>query len=225
MAHTHINLFGSDDDDTLLFERIDFSPKFPHQDIHLSNTFIYILFYRYDSSTGVFTVPPGGDGVYYFSTHLSIDQQGFGIFSTELNDEVICSAKGDQNTSGAGDSAAASCSAVVDVVAGKNQFVFLVKIFIVCLCNKVFDALLSVLFSSFSSKLDQIIGWHLLVGLVPHCIMEILDSPLLTVKNCKTDIPSFCLMNDQQTRQSRQTPRPIIMIGCCETIEVESKVT
>ena len=32
---------------------------------------IPILFISsYDSTTGVFTVPPGGDGVYYFSTYL-----------------------------------------------------------------------------------------------------------------------------------------------------------
>ena len=111
-----------DDDHTSLFETIDFTwQKILNRDINLNNTFISILFHRYDSSTGVFTVPPGGDGVYYFSTHLTIDQEGFGIFSIELNDEVICSAKGDQNTSGGGDSAAASCSAVVDAVAGNIQ--------------------------------------------------------------------------------------------------------
>ena len=36
-----------------------------------STTSLPILFIsRYDSTTGVFTVPPGGDGVYYFSTYL-----------------------------------------------------------------------------------------------------------------------------------------------------------
>ena len=74
--------------------------------------------FRYDSTTGIFTVPPGGDGVYYFSTHLLGQDYEFAYFDMRLNGDNICSTFLDQNDNGAGDAAAGSCSAVVDVVAG-----------------------------------------------------------------------------------------------------------
>ena len=66
-------------------------------------------------------MPPGGDGVYYFSAHLTINQDDIGIFAMQLNGDVICSALGDQNTSGTGDSGATSCSAIAEAVAGTNS--------------------------------------------------------------------------------------------------------
>ena len=77
---------------------------------------------RYDSSSGVFTVPLGGDGFYYFSTYLTGDDGEFAHFSIELNNDVICSTFLDTNDNGVGDAAAGSCSAVVDVVAGNSYF-------------------------------------------------------------------------------------------------------
>ena len=75
-------------------------------------------------------MPPGRDGVYYFSTHLTINQDDFGIFSIELNGDVICSALGDQNTSSTGDSGATSCSAIADVVAGKISISSVNRVFV-----------------------------------------------------------------------------------------------
>ena len=40
-----------------------------------STTSVPILFISsYNSTTGVFRVPPGGDGVYYFSVYVLVDQ-------------------------------------------------------------------------------------------------------------------------------------------------------
>ena len=52
--------------------------------------------YRYDSTTGAFTVPPGGDGYYYFSVYLLVDSDEFGRFNIELNGETMCTAQTDQ---------------------------------------------------------------------------------------------------------------------------------
>ena len=68
----------------------------------------------YDSSTGVFTVSPGGDGVYYFSIYVLVEDGEYGVFDIELNDDVLT----DHSNSGDLDLAPASCSGVVNVVAG-----------------------------------------------------------------------------------------------------------
>ena len=76
--------------------------------------------YSYDSSTGVFTVPPGGEGLYYFSTYLLIDLGEYGVFNIVVNDVVFCTATGDEDTNFGGDLPQATCSAVVDVDEGKK---------------------------------------------------------------------------------------------------------
>ena len=84
--------------------------------VQLTNA-IQILICSYDSTTGVFTVPPGGDGVYYFSTYLLVNPGEAGLFDMKLNDDVICTTYPDQSDTT--DLAPGSCSAVVDVVAGE----------------------------------------------------------------------------------------------------------
>ena len=74
--------------------------------------------YSYESTTGVFTVLPGGDGVYYFSVYLLGDNAEYSIFDMRLNDDVICSTTPDHHTSGSFDFASGSCSAVTNVTAG-----------------------------------------------------------------------------------------------------------
>ena len=78
--------------------------------------------FSYDSTTGVFTVPSGGDGVYYFSVFLLVPYGEYVNIDMTLNDDVICSIQADQNNSGSGDCQAASCSVVLDVVSGKRSF-------------------------------------------------------------------------------------------------------
>ena len=77
---------------------------------------MFLIFFfccRYDSTTGIFRVPPGGDGVYYFSTYLLSFGGEYGRFDMRLNDDVICTAFADHSNNGPG-----SCTAVVDVIAG-----------------------------------------------------------------------------------------------------------
>ena len=74
--------------------------------------------FSYNSSTGVFTVPPGGDGVYYFSVYLTGDHGEGGFVDMKHNDANICRALGDNSESGHQDAPATSCSAIVNAVAG-----------------------------------------------------------------------------------------------------------
>ena len=52
-----------------------------------------IFIYSYDSTTGTFTVPPGGDGYYYFSTYLSVEEDEYASFNMEINGELLCTAE------------------------------------------------------------------------------------------------------------------------------------
>ena len=54
-----------------------------------SITSLFIVF-RNDNMTGTFTVPPGGDGYYYFSVFLTVDGGEFGYFDVEVNGKRIC---------------------------------------------------------------------------------------------------------------------------------------
>ena len=67
----------------------------------------------------MFTVPSGGDGLYYFSTYLLIEAAEVAYFNIVVNNVIICTAWGDQS---AGlDNPQATCSAVVYVTEGKNN--------------------------------------------------------------------------------------------------------
>ncbi len=64
----------------------------PCKDVDLS-----FLMLRYDSTTGTFTVPPGGDGLYYFSTFLLVQDGELGRCSIKVNGATLCVAYGDEN--------------------------------------------------------------------------------------------------------------------------------
>ena len=66
-------------------------------------------------------MPPGGDEVYYFSVYLLVQYSEFGRFDMRLNDDVICTAYGDHDDGGF-DYPSASCSAVMNVIAGNIDF-------------------------------------------------------------------------------------------------------
>ena len=74
--------------------------------------------HRYDSSTGTFTVPAGGDGFYYFSVYFTVWYYKFARFDMQVNGERICTAYADQSESP--DNGHASCSAATYVAAGKK---------------------------------------------------------------------------------------------------------
>ena len=71
----------------------------------------------------MFTVPTGGDGLYYFSTHLVVWPGEVATFHILLNvGDMLCTAYGDHNN-GDNDHQTATCSAIVDVVEGSSSFV------------------------------------------------------------------------------------------------------
>ena len=89
-----------------------------------STTSLPILFISsYDSITGVFTVPPSGDGIYYFSVYLTVEDGEFGRFNLMLNDDIICTMYPDHGDSGDFDYAEGLCSAVVDIIAGDILYI------------------------------------------------------------------------------------------------------
>ncbi len=45
---------------------------------------------RYDPSIGTFTVPPGGEGLYYFSTYVLVDAGEWAHFNIRVNGVNLC---------------------------------------------------------------------------------------------------------------------------------------
>ena len=62
-------------------------------------------------------MPPGGNGFYYFSTYLLVDDGESGTFGIELNGGIICTAYADQTDTVSNDENT-SCSAAAYVVEG-----------------------------------------------------------------------------------------------------------
>ena len=81
-----------------------------------SITSLFIV-YRYDSTTGTFTVLPGGRGFYYFSVYLQMEEAKLGHFDLELNGQRLCTAHEDQQET-PGDEGQAACSAAAFALAG-----------------------------------------------------------------------------------------------------------
>ena len=77
---------------------------------------------RYDSESGTFTVPPGGDGYYYFSTYLVVNHLEYGAFDIVINGERLCTAYTEQQVTYQFDPGQAACSGAVYVTEGTTVF-------------------------------------------------------------------------------------------------------
>ena len=82
-----------------------------------SITSLFIL-YRYDSGTGTFTVPPGGEGFYYFSSYMRVYGDESAEFDIEINGARICSVTADLTDSPIGDREITSCSGATYLLEG-----------------------------------------------------------------------------------------------------------
>ena len=58
------------------------------------NTFLFVV-YRYNTTTGIFTVPAGKGGLYYFSASFVIEHSKFEEFERQRKHQTLCSAYAD----------------------------------------------------------------------------------------------------------------------------------
>ena len=73
---------------------------------------------RYDSSTGQFTVPPGGAGLYFLYVNFftaPLQDVDFGI---RVNGQLLCSAHSDMDSANGNDRGTPSCGAVAALTDG-----------------------------------------------------------------------------------------------------------
>ena len=54
--------------------------------------YFYLYCYRYNSTTGTFTVPSGANGYYYFSTYIAMKFDEYGYFDLQINGARRCTA-------------------------------------------------------------------------------------------------------------------------------------
>ncbi len=80
---------------------------------------ILMFSYRYNSDTGFFRVPLGGNGTYYFSTFVLVRAGEMGKFEIKANGQELCRGLGDQNNSGVNDYSQAVCSGVANLQEGQ----------------------------------------------------------------------------------------------------------
>ena len=105
-----------------LFRLTNMTTLLKHLQFHMvetdSTTSLFTV-YRYHSSTGTFTVPPGGDGFYYFSVYLLAHGAESAIFNVELNGELLCTNYSDLTESPSSDEQSTSCSGITYAAEGK----------------------------------------------------------------------------------------------------------
>ena len=82
---------------------------------------MFLIGFRYNSTTGTFTVPPAGDGYYYFSTYLVVQPDEYGLFDIEINGDLLCTAWGEVEDT-TGDPGTATCSATTYIAQGSRIF-------------------------------------------------------------------------------------------------------
>ena len=72
---------------------------------------------RYDSTTGQFTVPVGGAGLYFLYTNFYDNDEKFADFIIRVNSVAVCEGSSDLNQS-PGDNGTPSCGAVAVLAEG-----------------------------------------------------------------------------------------------------------
>ena len=95
--------------------------KYPWFQLRFAHCSVPDIIFSYDNTTGVFTVPPRGDGMYYFSTFLEVSAGETAVFKMMLNSEQICSPVGDGDDGSLDNTNTASCTAVIQVAAGSRS--------------------------------------------------------------------------------------------------------
>ena len=68
-------------------------------------------------------VPPGGEGLYYFSIYLLVDSGERGQFSIRVNGQILCTAYGDDEESSA-DAPQSTCSLLAQLTEGNSNLHF-----------------------------------------------------------------------------------------------------
>ena len=74
---------------------------------------------RYSPATSTFTVPPGGDGLYYFSAFFKVDNGEMAQLDVTINGNRVCSAYGDLSHYVGNDYPQATCSGLAHMVEGR----------------------------------------------------------------------------------------------------------
>ncbi len=80
-----------------------------------------LLCSSYNKDTGIFTVPPGGDGLYYLSTYLVLLTGKQANFDMTINAQKLCTAAGDATNGDVSESPGASCSGMARLAEGQCQ--------------------------------------------------------------------------------------------------------
>ena len=85
--------------------------------MEIDNITSLFVIYRYDSTTGTFTLPSGGDGFYYFSVYYRVRNFEYGTFDIQINGEVLCTAHAEQQE--VADSGQGACSGAIYATEGE----------------------------------------------------------------------------------------------------------
>ena len=85
-------------------------------------------FSRYNSTTGEFTVPPGGDGLYFFYMNLRLSDQESAYFRIMKNAAEACRAVTDFDNAGVNDFGMISCGTLDLVAEGNNLSSFVIVV-------------------------------------------------------------------------------------------------
>ena len=88
---------------------------------YLKCSFITVQFnFRYNSETGTFTVPPGGDGYYSWTLYLIGANGENSEYNIEMNGERLCSVRMDQQQTSS-DVEQSTCSAIAYAAQGTHH--------------------------------------------------------------------------------------------------------